>query len=66
MKTLNRKTKSIGVFALALVMLVSMILPLTAGASGKQTDTYVVEKGDFNLWVAGDSASGEPVSFEVI
>ena len=27
---------------------------------------YVVEKGDFNLWVAGDSASGEPVSFEVI
>ena len=27
---------------------------------------YVVEKGDFNLWVAGDSASGEPMSFEVI
>jgi beta-glucosidase len=27
---------------------------------------YVVEKGDFNLWVAGDSASGEPVSFEII
>ena len=27
---------------------------------------YVVEKGDFNLWVAGDSASGESVSFEVL
>ena len=46
MKKLNRKTKSIGVFALALVLLVSMILPLTAGASEKQADTYVVAKGD--------------------
>lgn len=26
---------------------------------------YVVEPGDFRLWVAGDSASGEPVSFVV-
>ena len=24
-----------------------------------------VEPGDFQLWVAGDSASGEPVSFQV-
>ena len=24
-----------------------------------------VEPGEFQLWVAGDSASGEPVSFEV-
>ena len=24
-----------------------------------------VEPGDFQLWVAGDSASGEPVSFKV-
>lgn len=54
MKTLNRKTKSIGVFALALVMLVSMILPLTAGASGKQTDTYVVEKGDTLASIASE------------
>ena len=26
---------------------------------------YVVEPGDFRLWVAGDSASGEPVDFHV-
>lgn len=26
---------------------------------------YVVEPGDFRLWVAGDSASGEPVDFVV-
>ena len=26
---------------------------------------YVVESGDFRLWVAGDSASGEPVPFVV-
>ncbi|MBP3532842.1 MAG: fibronectin type III-like domain-contianing protein, partial [Alistipes sp.] len=28
--------------------------------------TVGVESGDFRLWVAGDSASGEPVSFRVI
>ena len=54
MKTLNRKTKSIGVFALALVMLVSMILPLTAGASEKQANTYVVEKGDTLASIASE------------
>ena len=27
---------------------------------------YVVEPGDFKLWVAGDSDSGEPVDFRVI
>ncbi len=27
---------------------------------------YVVEPGDFRLWVAGDSAAGEPVDFAVI
>lgn len=27
---------------------------------------YVVESGDFKLWVAGDSASGDPVDFKVI
>ena len=26
---------------------------------------YVVEPGDFRLWIAGDSASGEPVDFIV-
>ena len=26
---------------------------------------YVVESGDFQLWIAGDSASGEPVGFSV-
>ena len=46
MKTRNRKTKSIGVFALALVLLVSSILPLTAGASENHAGTYVVEEGD--------------------
>ena len=25
-----------------------------------------VEAGDFQLWVAGDSASGEPVNFKVL
>ena len=46
MKTRNRKTKSIGVFALALVLLVSSILPLTAGASENHAGTYVVDEGD--------------------
>lgn len=27
---------------------------------------YVVESGDFKLWIAGDSASGNPVDFRVI
>jgi beta-glucosidase len=27
---------------------------------------YVVEPGDFRLWIAGDSASGEAVAFKVI
>lgn len=27
---------------------------------------YVVESGDFKLWVAGDSASGDPVDFKLI
>lgn len=27
---------------------------------------YVVEPGDFRLWVAGDSATGEPVEFSVL
>ena len=27
--------------------------------------TKKVEPGDFQLWIAGDSASGEPVSFKV-
>ena len=26
---------------------------------------YVVEPGDFDLWVAGDSQSGKPLSFSV-
>lgn len=54
MKTLNRKTKSIGVFALALVLLVSMVLPLTAGASENHADTYVVEKGDTLATIASE------------
>lgn len=26
---------------------------------------YIVEPGDFRLWIAGDSASGQPISFRV-
>lgn len=54
MKTLNRKTKSIGIFALALVLLVSTILPLTAGASENHMGTYVVEDGDTLASIASE------------
>ncbi len=46
MKT-NRKMRSIGIFALVLVMLTSVILPLAAsGSSNDYMGTYVVKKGD--------------------
>lgn len=54
MKTRNRKTKSIGIFALALVLLVSSILPLTAGASENYAGTYVVEEGDTLASIASE------------
>lgn len=54
MKTLKRKTKSIGIFALALVLLVSTILPLTAGASENHMGTYVVEDGDTLASIASE------------
>lgn len=54
MKTRNRKTKSIGIFALALVLLVSSILPLTAGASENHAGTYVVEEGDTLASIASE------------
>jgi beta-glucosidase len=47
-------------------MTVTFELPVSDLAFWNIDMEYVVEKGDFNLWVAGDSASGEPVSFEVI
>jgi len=48
MKTRNSKTKSIGIFALALVLLMSTILPLTAAGSAadEAMGTYTVKSGD--------------------
>ncbi len=46
MKTKNRKMRSIGIFALALVLLTSTILPLAASGSEGGMGTYVVKSGD--------------------
>ena len=48
MKTNKRKMRSIGVFALVLVLLVSMVLPLTAAGSAidEALGTYTVKSGD--------------------
>ena len=48
MKTNKRKMRSIGVFALVLVLLVSMVLPLTAAGSAidEAMVTYTVKSGD--------------------
>jgi beta-glucosidase len=44
---------------------VSFELPVAELAFWNIDMEYVVEPGDFRLWVAGDSASGEPVEFVV-
>lgn len=44
---------------------VSFTLPASALGFNTLDNNYVVEPGDFNLWVAGDSESGTPVAFEV-
>ncbi len=44
---------------------VSFELPVAELAFWNIDMEYVVEPGDFNLWVAGDSASGEAISFSV-
>lgn len=44
---------------------VTFELPVSELAFWNIDMEYVVEPGDFRLWVAGDSASGEPVSFVV-
>lgn len=41
-------------------------LPVSELAFWNADMEYTVEKGDFQLWVAGDSASGSPVDFRVI
>lgn len=41
-------------------------LPVSELAFWNAGMEYTVEKGDFQLWVAGDSASGSPVDFRVI
>ena len=40
-------------------------LPVAELAFWNKDMEYVVEPGNFQLWVAGDSASGEPVAFKV-
>jgi len=44
---------------------VTFELPVSELAFWNIDMEYVVEPGDFRLWVAGDSASGEPVEFVV-
>ena len=44
---------------------VTFSLPVSDLAFWTAMNDYSVEPGDFQLWVAGDSASGEPVSFSV-
>ena len=44
---------------------VTFTLPASSLAFWSTPTTKVVEPGDFNLWVAGDSASGTPVKFSV-
>ena len=40
-------------------------LPVSDLAFWNREMEYVVESGEFQLWVAGDSASGEPINFRV-
>lgn len=44
---------------------VNFSLPVSALAFWNINNEYIVEPGDFQLWVATDSASGEPVGFTV-
>ena len=44
---------------------VDLSLPVSALAFWNINNEYIVEPGDFQLWVATDSASGEPVGFTV-
>lgn len=44
---------------------VDFSLPVSALAFWNINNEYIVESGDFQLWVATDSASGEPVGFTV-
>jgi len=43
----------------------SFELPVSELAFWNADMEYTVEGGDFQLWVSGDSASGEPISFSV-
>lgn len=44
---------------------VDFSLPVSALAFWNINNEYIVEPGDFQLWVATDTASGEPVGFTV-
>ena len=44
---------------------VTFTLPASSLGFTTLDNNYIVEPGDFDLWVAGDSASGTPVSFSV-
>ena len=45
---------------------VTMELPVSELAFWNADMEYTVESGDFRLWVAGDSDSGEAVAFSVM
>ena len=62
MKTSKRKMRSIGIFALVLVMLMSAILPLSAAGSAidEAMGTYIVKQGDTLSSIA--AAHGTTVS----
>lgn len=62
MKTSKRKMRSVGIFALVLVMLVSAILPLSAAGSAidEAMGTYIVKQGDTLSSIA--AAHGTTVS----
>ena len=44
---------------------IRMELPVADLAFFGLDGTKKVEPGEFHLWVAGDSVSGEPISFQV-
>ena len=62
MKTSKRKMRSVGIFALVLVMLMSAILPLSAAGSAidEAMGTYIVKQGDTLSSIA--AAHGTTVS----
>ena len=48
------------------VKIVNFEVPISDLAFWNIDMDYVVEPGEFQLWIAGDSDSGKPVDFKVI